>query len=81
MKHNKFYLQVEGSIGNAMLWWRADNAGYTINLAFARVWAEEEIRAQIKDRPTYTAWHCAHINEHAMSVVDMQNVFLIGKLK
>lgn len=81
MKNDKFYLQVEGSIGNAMLWWRADNVGFSTNIALARVWTEKEIRVQIKERITNIAWHCKYIDEHTMPVVDMQTVFDVGKLK
>lgn len=61
-------------VGNSVLWWRKDRAGYTTNLAEAHVFTEAEADACRRDRATDIPWPKAAIDAIADLHVDMQRL-------
>jgi hypothetical protein len=72
-KEKEYYIQ-NGYVGNAILWWGIDRAGYTTDIAKAGRYSKAEAKSIIT-RPGDIAWECDHIdrNEQARrTIVDMQ---------
>ena len=71
---NLYYIQKHGYVGNSILWWKYNNAGYTTNIDQARVFTEDEAKKLCKDVDGCIAWNKDHIDNNISKHVDMQNV-------
>ena len=40
---SEYYLQCRGTVGNSVLWWAINDAGYTCDIRCAKVWTQEQI--------------------------------------
>lgn len=70
-----FYLQDRRQhVGNDMLWWRKNGAGYTTNLAEAAVFTREAALRQANRRETDVPWPKSYIDAQARPAVDFQYV-------
>ena len=73
-KHNEYYLQDSRTlVGNCIMWWRKNRAGYTTKLELAHVFTREEAMEQHKSRKTDIPWPKAYVDEIAYRTVDIQN--------
>lgn len=67
-----FYLQdARGYVGNAMLFWRKENKGYTCDIGDAETYTAAALKAKHL-RETDIPWRKEYIDERLMSCVDMQ---------
>jgi hypothetical protein len=70
-----FYLQDSRSyIGNNMLFWAVDGAGYTTDMRKAHVFTKAEAVAQHQVRETDIPWPKEYIDARTRPAVDMQHV-------
>ncbi len=81
-----YYIQ-NGYVGNAILWWGINGAGYTCDITKAGKYTRKETD-QIIQRPEDRAWPCEYIDNNADAhkmVIDSQYLAngycLNGKLK
>lgn len=64
-----------GYVGNAILWWKKNNQGYTTDPFDARVWPTEEAIKYTEGREDeYVAWPLSLIRNRVSSCVDMQDI-------
>lgn len=69
---SKFYVQDKRDyVGNCILWWRENGAGYTTNIEDAGVFTEDTLP---KNRETDVPWPKKYIDEHLRKTVDVQDV-------
>lgn len=61
-------------VGNCMLWWRRNGAGYTTDLSQAAVYSLKEALAHHVSRDTDVPWPKGYIDARAAPRVDFQNV-------
>lgn len=74
-KETQFYMQdMRQIVGNCMLWWAKDGAGYTCNLKLAHVYSEVEILKQSLWRVNDIAWPKGYIDALVTPMVDQQKV-------
>lgn len=70
-----YYLQDSRSfVGNDVLWWCPDSAGYTTDLRKAAVYSKEEAQAKHDFRATDIPWPKAYIDAKVRPAVDMQYI-------
>lgn len=63
-----------GYVGNAILWWKYNNQGYTTDPYKARVWPTDEAIQYTEGREDeYVAWPLSLVRKHVSACVDMQN--------
>ncbi|WP_137923907.1 hypothetical protein [Cupriavidus sp. 2SB] len=75
MTTDLYYLQDSRShVGNDMLWWCPNGAGYTTDLRKAAVYTREEAQAKHDSRATDIPWPKAYIDGKTRPAVDMQYV-------
>ena len=62
-----------GYVGNAVLWWKRGDCGYTTNPFDARIWTTNEAVQFTEGREDdYVAWPICLIRKHISAIVDMQ---------
>lgn len=68
-----FYIQdTRNYVGNSVLWWRENGAGYTTNLDEAlKVPRKRALQMQL-DRASDRAWPCEKVDKLATRQFDMQ---------
>lgn len=72
---DQFYLQDSRSyVGNDMLFWAKDGAGYTTDLSKAHVYAKDEALSLHRQRETDIPWPKSYIDARTRPAVDMQYV-------
>ena len=72
----KFYVQdTRSTVGNSVVWWRADGNGYTVDLRAAGIYDEDEV-AEMRD--TDKPWPIGDINRLVQHHVDCQDLRLRG---
>lgn len=70
-----YYLQDSRSyVGNDVLWWCPEGAGYTTDLRKAGVYTKEEAQAKHNFRSTDIPWPKAYIDARTRPAVDMQYI-------
>ena len=72
----KYYIRNEGYLGNALMWWKEGNNGYTCDIRQAGKYTKEQAE-NICERPQDTAYKCDYIDGllHAQKlIVDCQYV-------
>lgn len=70
-----YYLQDKRDyVGNSMLWWRKEHAGYCCDVREAHVFTKEEAYAQHRMRETDIPWPKAYIDSRVSHHVDHQKV-------
>ncbi|WP_034639952.1 hypothetical protein [Chitinilyticum aquatile] len=70
-----FYLQdSRGYVGNDMMFWAQEGAGYTTDLRKAQKYTLAEAQAQHDCRHTDIPWPCEYIEARTRPAVDMQYV-------
>ena len=72
----KYYIRNEGYLGNALMWWKEGNNGYTCDIRQAGKYTKEQAE-NICKRPQDTAYKCEYIDGllHAQKlIVDCQYV-------
>jgi len=75
MSADEFYLQDSRSyVGNDMLFWAKDGAGYTTDMRHAHVYTKAEAVAQHQVRGTDIPWPKKYIDARTRPAVDMQYV-------
>jgi hypothetical protein len=81
-ENDEFYLQdSRQTVGNDLLWWCVDGAGYTTDLSRAWVISKEKAMSFNRSRETDIPWPKAYIDERTRPAVDCQNVSLKEALK
>lgn len=72
---DQFYLQDSRSyVGNDMLFWCKDGAGYTTDLRKAEIYTKEDAMALHRQRETNIPWPKSYIDAKTRPAVDMQHV-------
>lgn len=75
MSEQLFYLQdSRGYVGNDVLWWAKNGAGYTTDLNKAEVYSFEKAQAQHNCRETDIPWPKEYIDQRTRPAVDMQYI-------
>ncbi|AFR35871.1 hypothetical protein [Riemerella anatipestifer] len=57
----KYYIRRQGYVGNALIWWKANSNGYTVDIREAGKYTEEEAKETCK-RYLDTAYECDYID-------------------
>ena len=71
----QFYLQDSRSyVGNDVLWWAIDGAGYTTDISKAHVFTKDEAVRQHECRETDIPWPKDYIDARTRPAVDMQYI-------
>lgn len=79
-KANEYYLQDTRSVvGNSLLWWAANDSGYTCDIRCARVWTDEDLMKRfdipLKSLPgKYTLHHKFAIDRIIQHHIDHQDL-------
>lgn len=74
-KEEQFYLQDNRSyVGNDILWWAKDRAGYTTDLSKAHVFTRKEAIEQNQMRESDIPWPKAYVDARTRPAVDFQHV-------
>ena len=60
-------------VGNCILWWRKENAGYTTDINDAAIFEDADLP---RNRDSDVPWPKAYIDQHLRKTVDFQNVDL-----
>lgn len=71
---NEYYIQ-NGYVGNAILWWALDSAGYTTNITEAQRYSFEEMKDIVRQREQDIGWPCDYIDDNLIAhktIIDMQ---------
>ena len=72
---DEYYLQDKRSyVGNDILWWAKNGAGYTTDLSKAHVYTKQQAINQHKCRETDIPWPKSYIDTKIRPAVDMQYV-------
>lgn len=72
---SKFYLQdSRGYVGNDVLWWAKNGAGYTTDLSKAQMYSQEDAQRQHNCRETDIPWPKEYIDARTRPAVDMQYI-------
>ncbi len=75
MSEQLFYLQDSRSyVGNDVLWWAKDGAGYTTDLSKAHVYTQAEAVRKHETRETDIPWPKGYIDAKTRPAVDMQYI-------
>ncbi len=70
-----YYLQDQRSmVGNSMMWWRKDHAGYCCDVREAHVFTKKEAYAFHRARKTDIPWPKYYIDQRVSHHVDHQRV-------
>ena len=73
MSERLFYVQ-NGYVGNSMLWWKHNNAGYACDIRQARMFTQEELgKMQSIKEGSKKAWPKDYIDQRAVQHVDSQD--------
>ena len=68
-KEELYYIQ-NGYLGNAILWWRKNSCGYTVNIKNAGKYTRDKTIAIINNRPNKdSAWLCSYIDNNVKAQV------------
>ena len=68
-KKELYYIQY-GYLGNAILWWRKNSCGYTVNIKNAGKYTRDKTIAIINNRPNKdSAWLCSYIDNNVKAQV------------
>jgi hypothetical protein len=79
---DQFYLQDSRQcVGNDILWWAINGAGYTCDIRKAHVFTREEAVSHHKSRRSDIPWPKSYIDGKTRPVVDMQNVKIEDAIK
>lgn len=62
-----------GYVGNCMVWWKADNHGYTCDVGQARIFDESELPDYL-EAGDLVAYPVDHIRDICIHHVDMQRL-------
>jgi hypothetical protein len=76
MSEKMYYVRNEGSLGNALIWWKKGCNGYTCDIRYAEKFTKEKAE-KICKRPQYTAYECEYIDNLLIAqklIVDCQYV-------
>lgn len=57
----KYYIRRQGYVGNALIWWKANSNGYTVDIRETGKYTEEEAKETCK-RYLDTAYECDYID-------------------
>ena len=71
-----YYIQNDGYLGNALIWWGEESRGYTCDISKAGKYTKEQAK-NICKRPEDTAWECDYIDNLEIAkkvIVDAQYV-------
>ena len=77
MRSQLYYVQDSRRyVGNDVLWWARNDAGYTTNLADAEIYTASEVSPRFTKgaRDTDVVWPFDYINSLARRAVDMQKL-------
>lgn len=77
MEQHLYYIQTEGYVGNAMIWWRPEHRGYTPNINEAGKYSTDEAMKICENSDKSRAWPCEYIDSHPTAkklIVDMQHI-------
>ncbi|MCU7542970.1 hypothetical protein [Riemerella anatipestifer] len=50
----KYYIRRQGYVGNALIWWKANSNGYTVDIREAGKYTEEEAKETCKRKTIQT---------------------------
>lgn len=79
---DQYYLQdSRGYVGNGILWWAKNGAGYTTDVSKAHVFSKDEAIKKNRNRDTDKPWPKSYIDNKTTPVVDMQNARIEVALK
>ncbi len=70
---NKFYLQCRGVVGNSVLWWALNDAGYTCDIRCARARTQAELDAKTL-RSFEKAWPKEQVDRVIQHHIDIQDL-------
>ena len=74
MKEPLHYIQdTRQHVGNSVLWWCPNGAGYTTHIDKAGKYTKAEAR-RTTQRHTDRLWPCSHVDKHWSHHVDMQHL-------
>lgn len=62
MNEQLYYIQTNGYLGNALIWWKPDRKGYTPDIKAAGKYSEIEAKNIVKDREFERAWPVEYID-------------------
>jgi hypothetical protein len=72
---NEYYLQDSRSyVGNDVLWWATNGAGYTTDLSKAQVYSKNDAVTQHHSRESDIPWPKSYIDKKIRPSVDMQYI-------
>jgi hypothetical protein len=78
---NEFYLQDSRSyVGNDVLWWAKNGAGYTSDLSKAEVYTRASAVSQHNERESDIPWPKLYIDQKTRPAVDMQYISMVDAL-
>lgn len=84
-KEKLYYIQKNGDyLGNAIMWWKENNKGYTADIKKAKKFTEETFKLITNCSDKFTVWECDYIDnnkESLMLVVDHQYLDLNKSIK
>jgi predicted RecA/RadA family phage recombinase len=70
-----YYIQdARGYVGNSVLWWAVDGAGYTCDLSKAWKLPKQKADSIARGRETDVAWPASVVEAAATTHVDMQRL-------
>jgi len=70
---NEFYLQDSRNyVGNDVLWWAKDGAGYTTDLRNAHIYTKDQAVSKHRERESDIPWPKYYIDNKTRPAVDMQ---------
>jgi len=75
--NGRYYLQDargSGVVGNCLLWWAKDHAGYTCDLGNAHVFTKADLEKLKLDRGSDVPWPKDYVDAHVVTHVDHQRV-------
>lgn len=70
---NEFYLQCRGTVGNSVLWWAINDAGYTCDIRCAKVWTKEQKENKVL-RSFEKFWPKDQVDEVIQYHIDIQDL-------
>lgn len=75
MKQKQFYLQDSRNyVGNDVLWWRKNGAGYSSDLRQAEIYTKEQAMERHNSRKSDIPWEKDYIDKKTSPTVDMQYI-------
>ena len=75
MSEDQYYIQERRStVGNSILWWRPNGAGYTTKIDDAGVYSPEYAYSQHECRSSDVPWLKSYVDSKSVRHVDSQRV-------